>query len=384
MVGACPFPTCQGSQVLIRQLSEALQKRGHEVHVVTYHIGEATDNISLPIHRIPGIIPYRKFRAGPAWRKPFLDILLISKLFQVVKRFGIDIIHAHNYEAVLAGLAVRFFTGVPVLFHTHGVMEDELHTYFQGRLTRYAARKSALLLDSLTSRRANHIIAISPETMSFFQSKEIDCSKIDYIPPGIFFPEPIPEKAKNYVQQINNIGEGPIVLYAGNLDQYQNLNFLIESFVLVLNKVPEAKLVLLTHCETDHYEKLCRDLGISGNVALIGYTDFNQVQFFLKKSDLAVLPRTSWSGFPIKLLNYMAAGKAVVACRGSAKAIEHLKDGIVVKNGDRTGFAEAIIKLINDRALCEMLGKNAKEKVKKLYAWDHVLVEVEKIYEKII
>lgn len=382
MVCACPFPTSQGSQVFIRQLSEALSDRGHEIHLVTYHFGEVHPHRPLNIHRIPGLIPYRKFRAGPSWRKPLLDGLLSAKLYQVVRRHHLDIIHAHNYEAALSGLAVRTFTGKPVLFHTHGVMVDELHTYFQGRMTRYLAGKGAWLLDHLIPRWADHIIAISPEAAAFFLEKGISRNKMDTIPPGISYPE-LTRKVSADVRKEYPMGDGPLIFYTGNLDPYQNIDFLLKSFVMVVKEVPEAKLVILTHHEADDFQKLCQRLDLDRSVIFVEFSGFSQVQRFLEASCLAVLPRTSWSGFPIKLLNYMAAGKAVVACEGSAKAIEHFREGLVVKNQDALGFARAIIRLIQDPGLCQRLGTNAREKAKKAYAWDRISQEVEGVYERI-
>ena len=40
IVAACPYPTWQGSQVLIRQMSDSLSQRGHKVHLITYGYGE--------------------------------------------------------------------------------------------------------------------------------------------------------------------------------------------------------------------------------------------------------------------------------------------------------------------------------------------------------
>ena len=338
MVAACPFPTTQGSQVFIRQLTEALLDRGHEVHIVTYHFGEGPVANGSTIHRIPQIIPYRKFRAGPAWRKPFLDMLLALKLLQVVRKYKIDIIHAHNYEAALAGFMVRFVTGRPVLFHTHGVMGDELHTYFRNDISRFIAKKAAVFLDTFVSRLSDRIIAISPETLSFFGGGICSCSKIEYIPPGISYPELKAENKIN-VREKFKLSNVPLILYTGNLDHYQNLELLIKSFRIVVKNIPSARLVFLTHCETVYYKELCAEEGILENVVFIKDRSFKLLQSLLDEADVAVLPRTSWSGFPIKLLNYMAAGKAVVVCKGSAKCIDHMVDGLKVSDDDLEGFA---------------------------------------------
>ena len=128
MVAACPFPVAQGSQVYIEQMCTALAKRGHQVHLVCYHFGTHEGKYNFTVHRIPRITKYSRFRAGPSLQKPFLDLLLTIKLWQVIKKEKIDIIHAHNYEAPLAGFIVRTVTAVPVIFNSHNVLSDELDT----------------------------------------------------------------------------------------------------------------------------------------------------------------------------------------------------------------------------------------------------------------
>jgi len=382
MVAACPFPTSQGSQVFIRQLAESLAGHGHKVSIVTYHFGEEGLTAPLDIHRIPRLVPYKKLTAGPAWKKPLLDVLLTGKLFQIVKKHNIEIIHAHNYEAALSGAVVGFCTGIPVLFHAHGVMEDELHTYFRGRFSRFAARHVGTLLDIIASRWTDSIIALNPEGESFFVSKGIARGTVTHIPPGISYQEASDMADKN-VCKAHGIDSGPMVLYTGNIDGYQNLELLFESFVLVLEHIPDARLVLLTHGKTDSFAGLCSNLGIDRSVYLITIDSFTQVQHFLARALVAVMPRTSWSGFPIKLLNYMASGTPVVACEGSSQCIEHGRDGLIVKNNDREAFARSIISLIQDPCLGKKLGQKAREKVRMNYAWDCIIPKIEKMYDAV-
>src|SRR5713101_4460725 len=106
MVAACPFPSPRGSQVLIRELAQALAERGHIVHVVTYPYGESL----IPLH---GVFVHRVRRVDwPApsgvlgWRKVLLDLRLARILHAVVRRERIEVIHAHNYEGPLVGYVV--------------------------------------------------------------------------------------------------------------------------------------------------------------------------------------------------------------------------------------------------------------------------------------
>ena len=203
MVAACPFPVAQGSQVYIEQMSTALAQRGHQVHLVCYHFGTHDEEYNFSVHRIPRITSYSRFRAGPSLQKPFLDLLLTIKLWQVIKKEKIDIIHAHNYEAPLAGFIVRTVTGVPVVFNSHNVLSDELYTYFRLPFFKRLAQSVAHYLDNFIPKRADFCITVSEESINFLIKKGVSPDRVAFIPPGIDFKKvqsTIPrEYAKNII-----------------------------------------------------------------------------------------------------------------------------------------------------------------------------------------
>ena len=81
MIAACPFPSPRGTPIRILRLAEGLSQRGHEVHVLTYHLGEEPENQSFRIHRIQNVRTYQKISPGPSYQKLMvLDPLLAIKL----------------------------------------------------------------------------------------------------------------------------------------------------------------------------------------------------------------------------------------------------------------------------------------------------------------
>ncbi len=63
MVGACPYPVPQGSQVFLRDTARGLRARGHDVHLVVYGYGVGEDTSGLPLHRCARIPGARKTAA---------------------------------------------------------------------------------------------------------------------------------------------------------------------------------------------------------------------------------------------------------------------------------------------------------------------------------
>jgi glycosyltransferase involved in cell wall biosynthesis len=357
LVVAGPYPAQRGSQVLVRHLAEGLGARGHVVRLVTY-----------------GAI--RADRPGPRPGRIGRNVLLTGRLWRIVRREAIDVIHAHNYEAALAGLIVARATRRPLVYHGHNALVHELPTYFHGALVRRAAGAVGGFLDRHVPRRADFCIAVSEELGSILRSRGVAEHELACIPPA---GSPVELGAAPPPARSNGL-----VCYAGNLDGYQNLDFLLHSFARVRAEVPAARLIIVTHADARAAADRLVRRGAGAGVEVVQAASYEEVRAHLLEADVAVSPRAERSGFPMKLLNYMAAGKAIVASAGSAKGLE---DGItarVVPDGDVDAFAAAVTLLLRDAGERARLGAAARRAVESAPAWDGVLDRIETIYRTVL
>ena len=88
---------------------------------------------------------------------------------------------------------------------------------------------------------------------------------------------------------------------------------------------------------------------------------------------VGVSPRGSWSGFPIKNLNYMAAGLPTVALAGSAKGVVDGETGWVVQSDAHEELASALIEALGDADESARRGAAAYERVLKAHCWDSLI-----------
>lgn len=388
MIAACPFPTSQGSQVLIKGVSLALQRQGHRVHVIAYHHSESAWGRGLPVHRIPTIPTYKKYRAGPAFQKPLLDLLLALRTLQVVNREGIDLLHAHNYEGLAAGLLVRRATGRPLVYHAHNVLSHELHTYFRAAKARRAARLAARFIDRSLPLRADHCIALCDEIAQALRASGVADESCSVIPPAIFpeefcSPPPLRAAAEGTSRSHPPRSRPPTVIYTGNLDDYQDLDLLLSAFRRVIETIPDALLLIVSNSDPAPMRAKAARHRIGHRCVFVEPANFGEVLGLLARSDVAVSTRTSSTGFPIKLLNYMAAGLPVVASAGSAKGVTHMENGYRVADGDKEAFAEGIITLLRDRGLACELGRRAGRRVRERFDWSDRVARIEAIYDRV-
>jgi glycosyltransferase involved in cell wall biosynthesis len=377
MVAACPFPSLRGSQVLIRELAQALAARGHDVHVVTYPYGESVAPIDgIRVHRVrPAWLSTAP--TGLGWRKVILDGFLVWTLYRVVRRHGIQVIHAHNYEGPLISYVVRRLTGVPVVYHAHNALSDELPHYFRTGWRRRAARWVGGWLDQQVPRRADFSIALTAELETFLRTCGVAASRLAVVAPGSLPMMPL-DGARG--------GADPfagrfVVMYSGNLDPYQDLEVLCSGFERVRCEYDNALLVIVTHqanwaeCAVASLRELVRQ----GLAQIIVAPAFSVVRRLLVRADVLVCPRSSWSGFPIKLNNYLASGRAVVVAEGSARGIIHGETGLVFQNRNAENLGRTIGRLAADPALRHRLGENARAAAGR-YSWRRAVSQIDQIY----
>jgi glycosyltransferase involved in cell wall biosynthesis len=262
-------------------------------------------------------------------------------------------------------------------------MSDEFYTYFRLKIPQILARGAAHLMDRYIPRHADFIIAINRPVANYLIEHGVPADKIKFIPPGIDFGGNLPDPDPALRRKLN-LGDGPLILYVGNLDGYQRMDLLLDALPEIFSRCAEARLLLLTGSDSEPLMRSAHERGFADRITVAPHPPFDKVREIMALGTVAVNPRVSWSGFPIKLLNYMAARLPVVAFSGAAAPITHEVNGLLVPAEDTRGFASAVIRLLEEPVLAQRLGFAGAEIVRKLYSWDKISADIERIYYKII
>jgi 1,2-diacylglycerol 3-alpha-glucosyltransferase len=137
--------------------------------------------------------------------------------------------------------------------------------------------------------------------------------------------------------------KGPMLLYVGRISPHKGLHLLIKAFRIVNEKIPTAKLVIVGKHTFDDYSKKLKRLA-NENVVFAGYVPDEELPHYYAACDLYTTA-TLWEGFDIPACESQAVGKKVVAFDIGSHP-EVVKKGMLVKEGDIKGFADAVVKLI--------------------------------------
>lgn len=356
LLGAFPFPVPQGSQIYFADQARALTRAGADVTAVTYGsgIGRAPSDIALV--RAAARFAPRRSAAGPAFAKPLADAALLARWIGLTRRRHFDAVLAHNAEAAIVALAARRFTGVPVVYVAHTVMRFELPSYVSSgsaqRIAPHLARLGAQV-DRRIAKSCDALLALSESGAR--ELGRYARTPVEVIPPGL---EARPPPAANVIEAAcREVGlePGGFALYAGNLDGYQDLELLAAAADAA--RVP---VVVATHASG----------AAPAPLKTLRMRDPETLRALLHGAGVAVLTRRAEGGFPVKLLNYMEAGRAIVAFRGVAATLEHRSSAwLLGADASPAEIGQALAALLTDRGRAADLGRGARSVLDRRHAW---------------
>ena len=367
ILAACPFPANHGTPGSIREMAEAIHELGHEVHIVTYHFGEDISVKGPHVHRIPPLTRESAVMVGPTIRRPLYDLQMVSKTLEVIRRHNLDILHAHGYEAVIVAWICRMLTGLPVVYSGHNTMADELPSYHFIR-PQWLATVVAKALDAFVPRLADRCLPHSANIERFFHRGGLRERTEPLVPFGIDSSS-IQGGDGVGVRQRYELGRDPVVLYAGVLDEFQRLDLLLQALAEVAYLEPRVKLLVVTSIPCEKHSATVRrrakELGVSDRVVLTDPQPFTALRDFLAAGDVAVVPRPQAPGFPIKLLNYLAARKPCLLFASSASTgLVHRQNALLVVPDTSKALAWGLLELLGDDELRERLARAGYEFVR--------------------
>ena len=344
MVAPTPYFADRGCHVRILEEARALQERGVDVAVATYHLGRTIPGI--PTARTFGIPWYRKLEAGPSVHKVYLDGLLLGVVLREIRRFRPDILHAHLHEGAAIGIAARAVTGIPVVFDVQGSLADEMAAHgavpaggasyrilsaIERRLYRWS---DALIVNSYTAR---DLLA---------RSFSVPSEKVRVVPDAAGVGND-PAVDPDEVRRELGVDGGPVIGYLGLMTEYQGVGMLVDAIPRILDKRPDARVLLMGFPDETYRRRVTRT-GLAGAVRFTGRVPYEQIGRYLSAVDVAVSPKATSTEGNGKLLTYLAMGLPTVAFDTPVNREILAGHGVLVSPISSDALADALVGALDD------------------------------------
>jgi glycosyltransferase involved in cell wall biosynthesis len=226
--------------------------------------------------------------------------------------------------------------------------------------------------DRITFRRADLVVAVSPHLQRRIAALGTPFEKI------LVLPNAVEESALDQVPNPSPIrerfhgGETTIVGFAGWFVPWHKLDMLVAEFAALAPASSNLRLLLVGDGPLrGALEEQATRLGIADRLLLPGAIPHAEMPNYLNAMDIAVVPHSNAYRSPIKLFEYMAAGRAVVApcTEPIALVVRHNENGLLFAPENADDLRTQLCRLVSDPALRARLGAQARSDVQAHHTW---------------
>ncbi len=371
-----PFYQERGTPIATRLLIEALQAAGHEVDVLTYHVGDDPKLPSVRVFRAPAVPFVRDVPIGFSLRKLLCDAALLWRLITLTHRNRYDVLHAVE-EAVFLSLLVRGL-GCRVVYDMDSSLPEQL-------LGKYGALQS---LDGLLRRIERLAIARSDLVMAVCEDLATrarayaTATPVDVVEDVSLLGD---SRATGHVDDLRrDLPDGDLLaLYVGNLEHYQGVDLMLEALAKL--ESPPLKFVAIGGSAeaVSAYRARAESLSLGTRVEFLGARPVNDLGAYLEQADVLVSPRLSGHNTPMKLYSYLAAGKAVLATRIRSHTQVLTDDNSLLVEPTAAALARGLDALLRSPSLRERLGAAARRLAATRYSVTQFRASVASAYRRL-
>lgn len=371
-----------GLGVHVTELAAGLERRGHEIHVITRR--KETQNAydwidGVHYHRVDHERVENNFigemeKMCQAMANKFADITSMVGNF--------DLLHAHDW---LCGNAMKYSMQK---FGTKGILSMHSTEYGRdGNVFFDGFAREVRDCEAEACFHADQIICVSS-----FLAEEVERiyavphDKIHVIPNGVNFRafdgviDPAPIKAKYGIGAMT-----PTVFSAGRMSLQKGMDMLVEAVPMVLASYPETKFIISgSGPEKDNVVRIAQEIGMMDSIVFLDTLSRQNYIDLLRAVDIIAVPSRN-EPFGIVVLEGWAAGKPVVATTagGPREFVWHNVNGFLV-DANPGGLAHGIGSLLANHEHCRALGANGRKACEDMFNWDNVATYTEGVYQYVL
>jgi glycosyltransferase involved in cell wall biosynthesis len=312
----------------------------------------------------------------------FYDLNMLQQLRRFsgfLKEHQISLVHTHDFYSNIFGMAGARLAGVPA----------RLASRRETGGMRTPAQKKA---ERLAFRLAHAIVANAEAVRSQLIVEGVASEKISVLYNGLDL-ERLSPRAESLAEAVSLVGVPPALAPPGRrvVTIVANLRHEVKDYPMFLRAarrvhevVPEAAFFMAGEGDLmEPMRLLATELGIADSALFLGRCE--NVPDLLRISDVCVLS-SSAEGFSNSILEYMAAGKPVVATDvgGAREAIVEGQTGYLVPSGDDRKMAERIADLLRNPEQAQSMGEAGRRVVTEEFSTGAQLQKAEALYEKLL
>ncbi|HEY9723267.1 MAG TPA: glycosyltransferase family 4 protein [Oscillatoriaceae cyanobacterium] len=368
----------------VEELSIALVKQGHEVHVVTAdHPGTQEHEVvdGVHVHRVKNV----EFQTPDflSWVLQ-LNLGMVGYALEQHRKTPFDLVHAHDWLVAHAGVALKKGEGLPLLATIHATEIGRNKGQLWSDLSRYINQMEWWLCFE-----AWRVIVCSQymwrEVTQHFQ---VPADKIDIIPNGTSiakFDQKMSDQDRRAFRRHFAADNQKLVFFVGRMVPEKGAQVLLEAVPKVLAEYPDARFVVVGKGGfLPELKGRAHELGVSPYVNFTGFISDEDLLKLYQVIDVAVFP-SLYEPFGIVALEGMAAQVPTIVADtgGLGEIVEHTKSGITTYAGNPDSLAWGILEVLKHPDYAKNLAKAGRERVENVFNWERIAKTTSDVFARV-
>jgi glycosyltransferase involved in cell wall biosynthesis len=354
----------------IKEMVAALRELGHEVRVVSL-VGEQSASGSRDQRRwtnIRRLIPSAMYEFAELG----YNVVGGNRVSRTIEEFRPDLVYDRYNSYCTAAVKAARRAGVPVLLEMNAPVAYERVAYenLQLKMPRLAFRYERHICAA-----ADHVFVVSTPLKRYLVDRAgITPEKVTVLPNGADPRRFDPTVDGGAIRERHGIGDRTVIGFVGILRPWHGVEMLLDAFGQLQSEQDGLHLLIVGDgpIEAD-LKARARDLGLSGRVTFTGRLTHEAVRDHVAAIDIAISPRATFYACPMKILEYMAMAKPVVA-----PAMDNIRDilvdgktGILFTPEDGPALTSALRRLISSSEERARLGRAARGQIETRFNWKY-------------
>ena len=377
-----PLGSAKGGAVHVQATVEALRALGHDVDVVAASVTRDTPAAATVTVAPPPLLDMIDDGTEPRVPRALAHVLsnvaMHDALCAELVRARPDIIYERLSPFGIAGSVVARRLQIPHVLEVNALLAEE-----GVRFRKQALGDAATYLEHSALRAATAVVVVSRTLADRVCELGVEARRVTVLPNGVDQRRFAPEGAV----ATGLPRDRTIVGFVGSLKPWHGVEILLEACERLAD---DQRYHLLIVGDGPAARALQRVAERSpGRITWIRGVAHEDVASYIRAMDIAVAPYPPVEPFyfsPLKVLEYMAAGRAVVASRIGqiAELIRHGETGWLVEPGDAAMLAAAIRDLGQDDAARRALGRNAAAEIAERHLWSHRAADLTALFHSLM
>jgi glycosyltransferase involved in cell wall biosynthesis len=313
-----------------------------------------------------------------------------EELEQIVLRERPEIIHAASAFLVgIPAVTVARRLGIPSVYEVRGLWEVT-HVSRDPNWEETGQHAAYVRLETEAAMAADAVLTLTGALKQELIRRGVPEAKITVVPNSVDTERFVPVERDEELARRLGVDGTPIVGYIGSFVDYEGLDELLDAAAIVLDRGTDFRLLLVGDgVEFPRLRALVRDLDLDDQVIMPGRVPFEDVHRYYSLVDVVAFPRKPWPVTemvsPMKPFEAMAMEKALLVSSVDAltEIVADGETGIVFEKGNIDSLADALERLVQNAALRERLGKNARAWVVNNRRWDQAGATIQHVYRTV-